>query len=381
MAFVTAFYFSILLLTVSNPTSASSKECDFPAIFNFGDSISDTGGLSAMYTPVPWPYGISYFHMPAGRYSDGRLPIDLMANSLGLPFLHAYIDSIRANFSHGANFATSASTIRAQNATFFQEGWSPFSLDVQIWQYNQFKSRSQLAYNQEGVFKKLLPKEDYFSRALYTFDIGSNDLTAANYINMSRENVSYALTDMLNQYTTAIKDVYENGGRSFWIHNIGPLGCHAYILDAIPLPDDQLDKAGCAIPWNNVMMDFNRRLKAIVVQLRKDLPLASFTYVDMYTVKYTLFSQYKKLGFEHNIRACCGRGGKYNYSRLSRCGTTTVVNGTESTVGPCKDPSAYVLWDGIHHTQAANEWVFKQIVDGKYSDPPIPLRMACNKQA
>lgn len=86
-------------------------------------------------------------------------------------------------------------------------------------------------------------------------------------------------------------------------------------------------------------------------------------------------------GFEHNIRACCGRGGKYNYSRLSRCGTTTVVNGTESTVGPCKDPSAYVLWDGIHHTEAANEWVFKQIVDGKYSDPPIPLRMACHKQA
>lgn len=57
----------------------------------------------------------------------------------------------------------------------------------------------------EGVFKELLPKEDYFSRALYIFDIGSNDLTAENYLNMSRENVSAALTDMLDQYTAAIK--------------------------------------------------------------------------------------------------------------------------------------------------------------------------------
>lgn len=79
MGFVTAFCFSILLLTFSNPTSASSsKDCDFPAIFNFGDSISDTGGISAAFTTLPWPHGISYFHMPAGRYSDGRLPIDFM---------------------------------------------------------------------------------------------------------------------------------------------------------------------------------------------------------------------------------------------------------------------------------------------------------------
>ena len=40
-----------------------------------------------MYTPVPWPYGISYFHMPAGRYSDGRLPIDLMGMYFSLDFL------------------------------------------------------------------------------------------------------------------------------------------------------------------------------------------------------------------------------------------------------------------------------------------------------
>ncbi|KAH1068034.1 hypothetical protein GLYMA_03G006100v4 [Glycine max] len=29
---------------------AASKKCNFPAIFNFGDSNSDTGGLSAAFS-------------------------------------------------------------------------------------------------------------------------------------------------------------------------------------------------------------------------------------------------------------------------------------------------------------------------------------------
>lgn len=52
--------------------------CDFPAIFNFGDSNSDTGGLSAAFGQAPPPNGESYFRGPAGRYSDGRLVIDFI---------------------------------------------------------------------------------------------------------------------------------------------------------------------------------------------------------------------------------------------------------------------------------------------------------------
>jgi hypothetical protein len=69
-----------------------------------------------------------------------------LANSLGLPYLDAYLNSIGTNFSHGANFATAGSTIRRENRTLFQSGYSPFSLDVQTWQFNQFISRSQFAY-------------------------------------------------------------------------------------------------------------------------------------------------------------------------------------------------------------------------------------------
>lgn len=57
----------------------ASEECDFPAIFNFGDSNSDTGGLASAFPAfLPPPYGETYFHEPAGRFSDGRLIIDFI---------------------------------------------------------------------------------------------------------------------------------------------------------------------------------------------------------------------------------------------------------------------------------------------------------------
>lgn len=156
----------LLLPTVASP-------CHFPAIFNFGDSNSDTGGLSAAFGPVPWPYGETFFKMPAGRYSDGRLIIDFAgdhrllplqyfpckhlslfslarrepsAESLGLPHISAFLDSVAANFSHGANFATSLSTILPQNVTLARGGYSPFSLDVQLKQFLQLRHRSRAVF-------------------------------------------------------------------------------------------------------------------------------------------------------------------------------------------------------------------------------------------
>ena len=37
------------------------------------------------------------------------------AEHLGIPYLSAYLNSIKPNFEHGANFATRGATIRQQN--------------------------------------------------------------------------------------------------------------------------------------------------------------------------------------------------------------------------------------------------------------------------
>lgn len=52
--------------------------CQFPAIYMFGDSNSDTGGRSAAFSEVPPPNGETFFGRPSGRYCDGRLIIDFI---------------------------------------------------------------------------------------------------------------------------------------------------------------------------------------------------------------------------------------------------------------------------------------------------------------
>lgn len=67
---------------------------------------------------------------------------------LALPYLSAYLDSIGSNFQHGANFATGGATIRPQNESWFQNYYSPFSLDIQVKHFDRFKTQTTYLYNQ-----------------------------------------------------------------------------------------------------------------------------------------------------------------------------------------------------------------------------------------
>lgn len=82
MAYSRIPFLTILLLsTASGKWISSAPPCNFPAVYNFGDSNSDTGGISAAFGPIPPPYGQSFFLRPAGRASDGRLIIDFIGTN------------------------------------------------------------------------------------------------------------------------------------------------------------------------------------------------------------------------------------------------------------------------------------------------------------
>jgi hypothetical protein len=68
------------------------------------------------------------------------------------------------------------------------------------------------------------------------------------------------------------------------------------MLDRYPMSAAQIDKFGCATPFNEVAQYFNQKLKEIVVQLREELSEATIEYVDVYTLKYTLISHAQKYG-------------------------------------------------------------------------------------
>ncbi|KAL7140723.1 hypothetical protein ABFS83_08G007100 [Erythranthe nasuta] len=373
-----SFLLGILLLSPATSANASEKKlpiCNYPAIYNFGDSNSDTGGSAAAFYPPALPSGETYFHRPAGRASDGRLIIDFIAGELGLPYLSPYLDSIGSNYRHGANFATGGATVMRPNESWFVNGVSPFNLEIQVEHYTQLKEKTSFFYkDKKKCSRKRMPRPKDFSKALYVIDIGQNDI-AAGIRKLSIELQKAALPQIVNQFKVQLQNLYDRGARNFWVHNTGPIGCLpvATVKVQNPMPG-YLDKHGCVKSQNDVALEFNKQLKDEIVNLRSQLSEAVIIYVDMYSAKYGLITDAKNQGFEDSFTICCGYHG-IGYDVW--CGNKGNVNGSEVTGGSCSKPSAVISWDGVHYTEAANRWIATRIVSGSFSDPPVPISRAC----
>ncbi|XP_058197969.1 GDSL esterase/lipase At1g54790-like isoform X2 [Rhododendron vialii] len=286
---------------------ASPSNFSYPAIFNFGDSNSDTGGLVAgIAFPVGPPNGQTYFLEPSGRLCDGRLTIDFLMGVMGMPFLNPYLDSVGApDFKTGCNFATGGSTILPAKAIFT----SPFSFGIQVAQFIRFKTRVHELLTQDEELQNFLPLEEYFRLGLYMFDIGQNDLDYAFYLN-SEDQVFFRIPTIVQEFETGIKELYYQGARNFWIHNTGPLGCLPRII---------------------ATFGFKQSLAA----------------------------------------CCGYGGLPLNFDNRIACGETKNLNGSFVTAKPCNNTAEYVNWDGNHYTEAANLYVSSQILTGKYSQSPL----------
>lgn len=64
----------------------------------------------------------------------------------------------------------------------------------------------------------------------------------------------------------------------------------------------ELDKQGCLKAQNEYAKEFNKKLKDKVIKLRKELPHAALTYVDIYAAKYELIGNAKKQGKNYTMK-------------------------------------------------------------------------------
>ncbi|KGN45708.1 GDSL esterase/lipase At4g01130 [Cucumis sativus] len=394
--------FLLILLTVTAPSAAATphSKCKFEAIFNFGDSNSDTGGFWAVFPPQHEPNGMTFFKKPTGRATDGRLIIDFLANSLGLPFISPYLKAIGSDFKHGANFATLASTVLLPNTSLFVTGISPFSLAIQLNQMKEFKFRvdeyysssssssssSSCSSSSSSSFLKgdegwsQLPAPDIFGKALYTFYIGQNDFTS-NLKAIGIQGVNQYLPQVVSQIIDTIKELYKLGGETFLVMNMAPVGCYPALLVQLPLESSDIDQYGCFISYNKAVTDYNAMLKKELERARSTLPKASLIYFDTHSVLLQLFQHPNSYGLKYSTKACCGHGGgPYNFDPTILCGNSKKINNKILTATACSDPYNYVSWDGIHATEAANKLVALAILNGSYSDPPFSFQNLCHLQ-
>jgi hypothetical protein len=76
----------LILLVGSEPAAAC-----YPRVFNFGDSLADTGNYAFYYgnnsgePALRPPYGETFFRRATGRFSNGRLVLDFIGKPTASP--------------------------------------------------------------------------------------------------------------------------------------------------------------------------------------------------------------------------------------------------------------------------------------------------------
>ncbi|KAI3449358.1 hypothetical protein Pfo_006023 [Paulownia fortunei] len=356
--------FSLALLAfpalIFCPPFVASQCSRNPVIFNFGDSNSDTGGYAAaLGFNFGYPDGRAFFHQPTGRLCDGRLVIDFLCENLKTSYLTPYLESLEPDFTNGVNFAISGSTTLPR--------YVPFSMDVQFLQFRRFHNRS-LEFQSKG-FKNLVGEED-FKNALYTIDIGQNDLSGA-FNSLSYAEVIEKIPSFISEIRDVMWGIYLLGGNKFWVHNTGPLGCLPEKLATRKTNATDLDQYGCIKSLNEGAKAFNARLNALCQELRFQMKNSTIVYVDMYSIKYNLIANSASYGFKNPLMACCGYGGApYNFDPNTKC--------RDRGYNLCEQGLPYISWDGVHYTEDANAIVASKILSTNYSTPPLEFNFFCN---
>ncbi|XP_074280782.1 GDSL esterase/lipase At5g03980-like isoform X2 [Silene latifolia] len=332
------------------------------AIYQFGDSISDTGNY-AHDQPLSnfnqFPYGETYFHRPAGRCSDGLLMVDYFAKFLKLPLLDAYLNK-DGNFTHGVNFAVTGAS--ALNDTRLVSKYNVVStttnhsLSVQL---GWFKSHLNSICSNASECKKELAKGLFLMG-----EIGGNDY---NFVFFQGKPISIAyqmVPEVVDAIRAAIKEIINLGATRIVVPGNFPVGCMTVFLAIFKSNDATMyDDHKCLKYLNKFAKYHNNQLQKAIRGLEKDYPNATIVYADYYTAFTEALQHPPYHGFERSVihRACCGEGdNEYNFNFGRLCGNKGVP--------ACENPQHHISWDGIHLTQHAYRvmanWLMRNILYG-----------------
>ncbi|KAJ1440781.1 SGNH hydrolase superfamily [Sesbania bispinosa] len=366
-------FFSITLTCVFFGNGSNANPLPYEAIFNFGDSISDTGNADKTHPPFPSnsPYGSTYFKHPAGRLSDGRLIIDFIAEAYGLPFLPAYLNLTKdQDIKKGVNFAFAGAT--ALDFEYFIKNGvdkpaTDKSLSIQLGWFKTIKP---------SICKSKEECDGFFKKSLFLVgEIGGNDIIA----HLSYRNVTglrELVPPMVEAITNAIITLIEEGAVELAVPGNFPIGCISGVLTLVNITQkDDYDQFGCLTSYNTFIEYYNGQLKQAIETLRQKHPQVKIMYFDYYNDAKRLFQAPQQYGFSSDkneiIKACCGASGTYNVNVYIPCGSPS------TTV--CPDPSKVINWDGAHFTEAAYKQIAKGLVEGPFVNPSLkspPFKIA-----
>ncbi|KAJ9180276.1 hypothetical protein P3X46_008544 [Hevea brasiliensis] len=336
--------------------------CGFDAIYQLGDSTSDTGNLiqedpASLFARRP--YGETFFKKPTGRCSNGLLMIDYIAISAGIPFLDAYLNpNAKFGRGRGVNFAVAGSTALPAHVLAEKGILSAVtnsSLSTQLdWMFTYFNG---ICYDEKDCVEKLK------SSLFMVGEIGSNDYSYALSQGKTMEEVKTMVPDVVGAIKEAIKSVIGYGARRVVVPGNCPIGCLPIYLTGFQTNDTTAyDDFYCLKELNNLSIYHNQHLQQTIEDLRKENPNVTIGYGDYYNAYLWILTHALSLGFDAKSlqKTCCGIGGDYNFSPLKMCGATGVP--------VCPEPNRLISWDGVHLTQATYQHIASWLIHDMYKN-------------
>ncbi|EEE50555.1 hypothetical protein OsJ_30683 [Oryza sativa Japonica Group] len=320
MATVIISYLLVLVLAgavaveaiLGAPPAPGTSAAKVPAVLAFGDSIVDTGNNNYLPTIVRSnfpPYGRDFPGGKAtGRFSDGKISIDLLASALGVkemvpPYLNKSLST--EELKTGVSFASAGSGY--DNATC-RTMMTPLTVERQLQLFDEYKARLAGA---------AVP-----DRALYLLCWGTNDVIQHFTVSDGMTEPEYA------EFMAARAVAAVRGLRC-------PRGA----------PARRRRRAA-----RRVALLYNRKLGQEIGRLNAKLAGVKIVLVDLYNILADVMHRYQALGFKNGKDACCG------YIGLA----ASVLCNFASPL--CNDPPQYVFFDSYHPTERAYKLMVDEVI-------------------
>ncbi|KAL2345989.1 hypothetical protein Fmac_007274 [Flemingia macrophylla] len=282
-----SFYLVIVSYGILIPNCCLGDLCQpkqHAALFVFGDSLFDVGNNNYINTTADnqanySPYGETFFKYPNGRFSDGRVIPDFIAEYAKLPLIQPYLFPGFQRYVDGANFASAG-------AGALVETHQGLVIDLKT-QLSYFEKVSKVLKQELGEAETTT----LLAEAVYLISIGSNDYEIILSANTSTYLAEKFVDMVVGNITTVIKGIHKAGGRKFGVLNQPAVGCIPLIKAlANGSKDSCVEAASAVAKLHNIV------LYVELDKLKKQLKGFKYSYVDYFSLSFDVINNPSKYG-------------------------------------------------------------------------------------